>query len=396
MDKSHSFGQRWGGYLGSKAGEMLGGLAQQAFSAITGLGDYSVRKNVFAHGRLPSVVNNNEHGGVVIRFEEYLTDIKTSATAGAFTIQHFLINAANPVTFPFLSQVAANYEQYEVQGLLFQFRSTSANALNSTNTALGSVMMATQYDVGDDTFASKTEMLNYEYSTSCKPSENCIHMIECEPRQTSVPTLYTLWDPEVPTGYDPRLYHLGRFCIATTGFQGTSVNIGELHVTYQVRLLKPKLFATMGFLSLYYLSTIDLAVGYSNAAPLGTAAGLAARVATTNMSETPTFTGTVISLPASNLKRTWRMELMWYGNGGTPITRPTVTYANATAITNSQYLYAPENGETTTRVSYVEGFTTDGTGNTATITLAGATLPNPAASGFQVCRLIQVSNDYGQ
>ena len=66
-------------------------------------------------------------------------------SADVFKIDSYLINAANPKTFPWLSQIAANYEQYDIEGMVF-----SADALNSTKTALGTVMMATQYDVLDE------------------------------------------------------------------------------------------------------------------------------------------------------------------------------------------------------------------------------------------------------
>jgi len=83
MDPSHSYGRQWGGYLGSKAGEFLGGSAQSLLgSLITGMGDYKVRKNIFMSGRLPEVVNQPSGGGTVIRFQEYLGDIITSSTAG--------------------------------------------------------------------------------------------------------------------------------------------------------------------------------------------------------------------------------------------------------------------------------------------------------------------------
>ena len=45
------------------------------------------------------------------------------------------------------------------------------------------------------------------------------------------------------------------FTIATQGFQGTNVNIGELWVTYQVTLLKPKLYASLGKYNDYFRIT---------------------------------------------------------------------------------------------------------------------------------------------
>ena len=160
MDSGASFGTRYGGYLGAKAGEFLGGMAQRAFGSITGLGDYSVNKNVFLGGNLPQIMNESGGGGTVVRFQEYLGDVRTSSVSGDFNITAYNLNAGDSYTFPWLSQIAANYEQYEFEGVIFQFRSTSADALNSTNTALGSVMLATQYDFVEPPFDSKGQMLN--------------------------------------------------------------------------------------------------------------------------------------------------------------------------------------------------------------------------------------------
>lgn len=217
---------------------------------VSGLGDYKVKKNVLLGGNMPKIENHSGPGGITVQFQEYLGDITTPVQAGnssPFDIKTYLINPAVTQTFPWLSQIAANFEQYEIEGMLFGFRTTSADMVtnNSNNLQLGTVIMATQYDVADAVFASKAEMLNYEFASSVKPSEGAVHMIECDPRQTSVNLLYTSPGP-TPAGTDPRLYHLGRFAIATQGFQGSGVTIGELHITYQVRLLKPKLWTGLG------------------------------------------------------------------------------------------------------------------------------------------------------
>ncbi|QMW68741.1 capsid protein [Crucivirus-264] len=246
---SRSTGANLGGWLGSKAGEYLGGMAQTAGMAlISGLGDYTVNKNVLLSGNMPSIQNMTSGAGITISFQEYLGDVVTPLQVGnssPFDVTTYVINASNPRTFPWLSQIAQNFEQYEMEGMLFGFRTTSADLVtNGTNNLqLGTVIMATQYDVADPNFASKGEMLNYQFSTSVKPSQPAIHMIECDPRQTSVNLLYT---GTAAAGTDPRLYNLGRFSIATQGFQGSGIVIGELHVTYQVRLLKPKLWTTLG------------------------------------------------------------------------------------------------------------------------------------------------------
>lgn len=324
MNPSHSYGQQWGGYLGSRAGEFLGGAAQTMLTGlVTGMGDYSVKRNIFMSGRLPEIVNQPTGGGTIIRFQEYLGDVFTSSVAGAFDIQSYLLNAANSDTFPFLSQVACNYEQYEIEGLLFSFKSTSANALNSVNTALGSVMMATQYDILDAPFASKLEMLNYEFSTSAKPSTDTVHMIECEPRQSTISNLYTLDKGQIaPPNADPRMYHLGKFSIATTGFQGVSVNIGQLHVTYQIRLLKPKLYATLGLSNLafrYECTDGPTTSAYTDLDPLGTEL---VQSTTATFQSPPcgvTLIANNIHLPYTTREVIYQIQINWLGNPATPV-----------------------------------------------------------------------------
>lgn len=372
MDRKKPFFTRWGGYLGSRLGEMGGGL----ISRITGLGDYTVKKNVFAAGNLPEVVNPS-HGGTVIRFQEYLRDVFTSSVAGAFKIETFLINAANAVTFPFLSQIAMEYEQYEFEGLLFQFKSMSADALNSVNTALGSVMMATQYDVSDPIFTSKTEMLNYEFSTSCKPSISNLHMIECAPNQTAQSLFYTLNTSAVPAGNDPRLYHLGNFSIATTGFQGTNVNIGELHCTYQVRLLKPKLYSNLGLSIGTSKSTLS---GVTDLLPLGTG-----RTVLGADSIPITITsGTTITFPATNSILHYYVIWIATGGAGVALVYPTLTFTNCASAAASQ-LNIPSAGTVSAQAQMNFAITTSGNGLAPTVAFsATGTLPTPQPLGARI------------
>lgn len=80
----------------------IGKAAGGALSNILGLGDYEVKENVFMEGRLPQMVNMPGGGGTIIRFQEYISDIYTTAdiaNPASFNIQSFLINAANSDTF---------------------------------------------------------------------------------------------------------------------------------------------------------------------------------------------------------------------------------------------------------------------------------------------------------
>lgn len=240
--------------LGASLGTAIGGPAGGVLGGILGKGAGSILSKIMGHGDYvtsPMVVNSNSvmlsnqapsfvqgKNDVRIKHREYLGDVISSATAGAFQIQSFALNPGLEATFPWLSQVCgATFQQYRINGMVFEFRSMSSDALNSTNTALGSVVMATDYDSKDAVFTTKQQMENTMFGVSCKPSSSMLHAIECERSQTSVSELY-IRPYDVPQGADIRLYDLARFSIATQGCQGTSVNLGELWVSYDISLFK--------------------------------------------------------------------------------------------------------------------------------------------------------------
>lgn len=247
-----------GRQLGSAAGSMIGsqyGLGKPSskiggklgsylhyIGKIFGSGDYvttsdQVRSNVLVNEAQAPAFGHGKNT-VHIKHREYLGDILTAGVAGAFNLQSYAIQPGVQSSFPWLANVCgASFQQYRINGMVFEFRSMSADALNSTNTALGSVVMATDYDSKDANFSSKAQMENTEFGVSCKPSSCMIHAIECARTQTSVSELY-IRNAGVPSGADPRLYDMGNFQIATVGFQGTSVNVGELWVSYDITLFK--------------------------------------------------------------------------------------------------------------------------------------------------------------
>lgn len=344
MNPADSYGKQWGGMAGSYLGELLGGGAQTLLgSLVGGLGEYKVKHNALLTPDPPTIINDSVKGGITFRHKEYLRDIITSSTPGAFSLDSYLINPGNSKTFPWLSQVAANFEQYSIEGMIFEFRSMSADALNSTNTALGTVIMATNYDAIDTLFKAKGEMENYEWGMSCKPSVNMLHPIECAPRQTSVTELYVL-DGPVPSGADPRLYHWGNMQIATNGFQGASVNIGELWVTYQVRLLKPKIFQAIGAeIGSYYSQNTS----YTNALPLGNGTLTVLGDTLGPFVDPPNRN---IGFPVSGMRKHYQVILRWQGTIAA-ITLPLLTFTNC-VNTSFITVAGPANGESCTSVVY--------------------------------------------
>jgi len=240
--------------LGSP-GTALGQEAGAYFGKITGMGAYKLNRNSLMTNSNGPISFSGIGEGTVITHREFLTDITGSA---AFTIQNYYINPGLVATFPWLSAVAAQFEQYEMLGLVFEYRPTCANSVGTTNTALGTVVMATDYDVYDTNFSSKQQMEAYEFATSCVPYNSMVHPVECSPRLNILKNQY------IRTGAvtgELHFYDVGNFQLATVGMQQPAV-IGELWVSYKVRLLKPKIPTPIGS---------NLPVWHARENPIGTA-----------------------------------------------------------------------------------------------------------------------------
>lgn len=230
----------------------LGMFLGQTFKDITGYGDYHVNKNVLLTGEIPNVSNPPTTNGWVVSHKEYIGDVITATTANTFQMASFDLNPCNAQCWEWVSQMASNFEEWKPEGIIFVFKSTSGDALNSVNTALGTVTMATNYNPYNPPFTTKAEMESYEFCSSGLPSTNIMHAIECDPSQGSISTYYCNQGPAQQNSLqDKRFNTLGTFYIATSGFQGTSVNIGELWVTYQFTFLKPKLYNSLGMANDY-------------------------------------------------------------------------------------------------------------------------------------------------
>jgi len=247
-----------------RAGWNLGASISKAF----GQGEYSYT--------LPSGIVNPvpSFGTEEISFchREFLGNVYSGGTlvngATVFDLKSFGLNPGLSA-FPFLSQIASSFTEYEWQQLVFTFRSMSANALNSTNTALGSLIMVTNYNANEPNFPSKIAMESYEKAVSAPPSCTQRHEVECKRKYNPLHLMYVRTDTTPVQYNDARLSDLGTFQIATEGMQASNVNLGELWVSYRVRLAKPKLTSGSNINNL--LASIGrVTSGIAAATPMGT------------------------------------------------------------------------------------------------------------------------------
>lgn len=229
-------------------------LTSNAIAGLSGQGAYSGRgdyNNLFPEYGRPSMYfdsPNDETQSIVISHCEYLQDVFGAPTT-AFTVEGWNLNPALLENFPWLSQIAANYEEYEFIQLLFHFKSTvDVNATNNSNGATGTIIMATNYNPTVGNFANKETMMQYHGANSGRLVEDHTHGVECDPsKNAGTGQKYTRVTPVV-AGQDLKSFDLGRFQIAQVNTPAAFNNqqIGELWVTYTVKLTKPRLFTSIG------------------------------------------------------------------------------------------------------------------------------------------------------
>lgn len=230
-----------GGMLGPQGG-MVGAALGHGLSSITGYGDYVVSSNTLsttgsAVDTVPQFVRKG--ADVRVMHREFLGDIKVPAIPTEFSNLTYRISAGETNTFPWLSSIARQFQEYEIHGMVFEFKTMSSDYAASG--PLGTVCLATNYNANDLPYTSKIQMENSDFAVSTKPSYSIIHAIECAQADRPTKCLYVRDSNTVgDVAEDARLYDLGIFQLATVGLPGTVGSVlGELWVSYDISLKKP-------------------------------------------------------------------------------------------------------------------------------------------------------------
>lgn len=201
--------------------------------------------------------------GITVVHKEYLMDIKPT---DLFTVQKLQLNPGLSQTFPWLSQITDAYEQYRFKGLVFEYKSTAALFTPGAQTAaLGTVIMACNYNANSPTFGSKREMENYVGANSTTPTSNMAMAVNVNNPITDL--AYIRLGQPTEENFDLRLYDIGSFQIATVGNQiptapATPGSIGELWATYEVELFKPKYRTSGTKMDRYRISKLQTLCNY--------------------------------------------------------------------------------------------------------------------------------------
>jgi len=326
----NSLGRQLLSALGGGAGAMLAGPAGAAaghglgnsIATWLGMGSYKISRNSLLTNGVPQMHTGGE--SIVVRHREYLSDVITSANVGQFAIESFALNPGLDTSFPWLSGIAQQYQEYTWKGLIFEYVSTSGSTVIGAG-SLGSIEMATQYRSTAAPFTNKVTMLNEHFSTDGKPSIDFCHPVECDPAENPFNIQYVR-GAAVPIGEDPKMYDLGTFSIASVGSPAASVNVGELWVSYEVELRKPQVADVV---NLYGESAHYVNAAASTTSNLGTNGLALAKFDSIGLK----FTGTTVTLPIGALGSYY--FTLWYpGSTAFQPTLPLVINGSLLAIFN--------------------------------------------------------------
>lgn len=359
------------GTLGRDIGQYAGNFVSKIF----GLGAYDMKQNSIwdklSAGQVPAMHSTDE--SIVFRHREYITDIVSSTSP--FQATNYDINPGLVTSFPFLSQLAASFQQYRFRGLVYEFKSSSADALSATSTNLGYVALAAQYRSDAPTFTDKIAMMNEMWSVDVKPAENVLLPIECDPNENVLPFNYVRTGPLSPN-QDKKFYDVARLCVAT-GSTPNANTIGELWVTYEIEFKKPS--ATITTTGANILAYTAISGNSSGGSPLGNSLS----VKYNNMGAS--ISGNTITLPGSSLPSgaVFEGEFSWHGTTLVAVSYPALTYTNANQLTwldGAVAGTAPNSGETAGNVCYRVRFTVIDSNQPVTIAFGTAgTLPTTAS-----------------
>lgn len=301
-----------GAIVGSAVGNLLGygnakGIGRwlgTGIGSIFGSGDYQMvgqppEYNVLTNGKQIPKFESNDRTNIICH-REFVGDI-TSSTA--FKNHTFALNPSDIRTFPWLSNVARNYQQYRIHGMIFEFRPLITDYIPSGQP--GVVVFATNYNAAEPPFVSKVEMENSEFAVSVKPTVPLMHAIECNPQENSLTRLYV--DRQQNT--DKRFTDFGLTQFGTQGYSSDGVLLGEIWVSYCIEFFKPKLLNEPGGA----LTAFVKRTSFSDANPFGT-------IGLSIIGDLPVaVTPTQISFPAAK-GTVWLVSVNWQGSSSGQIT----------------------------------------------------------------------------
>lgn len=237
-----NIGEKIGGWLGTKAHQFLSRI-------FGGSGDYKEldapsekpsQNSLVASSYVPKLVGNKD-GTIEMNYSEFMGNVNMTADTN---ITSYDIDPTNPSMCAWVRRIALNYQNWELLGMIFVFRSLSSDTTSAPTQGMGSVFGSVKYDVYQPESTTKREIMAKLFSNSTKPSKDMILAVECARDQTQFPIMKVRKPGIVPV--DEQQYKHSKLEFGTEGAANDYADAGELHVIYHMRFSKPELSVGAG------------------------------------------------------------------------------------------------------------------------------------------------------
>lgn len=210
----------WGAYMSDKPTQSSGTPGKMIFK-----------------GNVPSMHSTGENG-IRICHKECIGVITSTL---AFGLNVFEINPGLNSSFPWLSGIARNFEQYNINGLAFTFKPTCSDAISAaTISGMGTVSMSSEQNVYSAPPVSTIQMIQSQFAVSGKPSVELLCPVEQDKRYGGRAYNHLLVRTgAVPVGATRQLYDDVVFYLATDANGVAGVQLGQLFVSYDITFHNP-------------------------------------------------------------------------------------------------------------------------------------------------------------
>jgi len=195
-------------------------------------------------------------GPVTVSHTEYIQEVQGSI---GFNVTPFFVNPGLPGSFPWLANIASQYEEYRVKKLVYRFETEASSSV------AGAVILVTDVDALDTAFQSKQQAMDYRGASRTAPWQRVTH--DAQAAAKSPYGARYVRSGSIVSG-DLKTYDVGLFQLITQGMASTAV-VGELYVDYTFEFIGPKVNNVLG----QNLLGADVRSGgvVTPAAPLGSA-----------------------------------------------------------------------------------------------------------------------------
>jgi hypothetical protein len=191
----------------------------------------------------------SDEGGLILTNQEFIRNVYANESGVSFSQMAFDINPGLHETFPMLSQFAMNFEKYEMLQCCVHFESfLDSNTLQSSTGQVGQIMMYSHTNVTEPLFGNVSDF-SIQGGTSAPVTKGLLCGVECSAKQLrGLQQVGLNYVRNGPVTGDIAEFDQAKVQVAVynTPTEMSNAVMGRLHISYKVRLLKPRLYTLYG------------------------------------------------------------------------------------------------------------------------------------------------------